>query len=295
MRIGYPCINLSLGCRSSRTFRLRNYSPERLRETVSGNLDCLRRTLLWNRERGILYFRITSDLVPFASHPVMDFPWQEAFREDLASLGRLIKRHRMRVTMHPDQFVLLNTPDRRVLENSLGELSYHAELLDLIGADLTCKIQLHLGGVYGDREAAMERFVERYRRLPGAVRRRLVLENDERCYGLAECLEVSSRCGVPVVFDVLHHRGRNRGETVREALEKAASTWGGRHGPPMVDYSSQKPGGRPGAHAETLDRADFRSFLRQARGLDLDLMLEVKDKERSALEALALLKGEEDG
>jgi len=291
MRIGYPCINLSLECRSSRTFRLRNYSPERLRETLSGNLDCLRRVLLWNRERGILYFRITSDLVPFASHPVMDVAWQEEFRSRFEALGRLVRRSGMRVTMHPDQFVLLNTPREQVLKNSLSELSYHAELLDLMGADLTCKIQIHLGGVYGDRKAGMERFVQRYGELPEAVRRRLVIENDDRSYGLAECLEVSSRCGVPVVLDVLHHRVLNRGESLREALNAAASTWSSGDGPPMVDYSSQRKGGRPGAHADELDAGDFRRFLQAARGLDPDVMLELKDKERSALAALSALKG----
>ncbi len=294
MRIGYACINLSLDCRSSRTFRLRNFTPERLRATVEGNLDCLKRILRWNLERGILYFRITSDLVPFASHPVMDYPWQKAFRGEFEGLGDIILSSGMRVTMHPDQFILLNSPDQRITRDSLRELVYHAQVLDLMGTGTDCKIQIHLGGVYGDRERSMERFLERYRVLPSEVKRRLVVENDERSYGLAECLEVSGRCGVPVVFDALHHRGRNRGEELREALEAAASTWRKGDGPPMVDYSSQKAGARPGAHADTLDRADFRRFLRAARGLDFDLMLEVKDKERSALAAMEIYQRRSD-
>jgi UV DNA damage endonuclease len=123
-----------------------------------------------------------------------------------------------------------------------------------------------------------------------AVKRRLVVENDERSYGLADCIEVSAGTGAPVVFDTLHHAANNRGEKLREALIAAGSTWAEKDGLPMVDYSSQKKGGKPGAHAYALDADDFRAFLEAARGLDRDVMLEVKDKERSALEALSIIR-----
>ncbi len=289
MRIGYACINLSLECRSSRTFRLKSYSAENMERTVGGNLSCLRRQLEYNLEHGIYYFRISSDLVPFASHPVCDYPWQREFRGEFKSIGDYIVEHAMRVTMHPDQFILINSPDEGIHARSVAELVYHAQVLDLMGLDTSHKIQIHVGGVYGDRGASLSRFVSRYRKLPAKVKRRLVVENDERSYGLADCLEASAGTGVPVVFDTLHHAANNRGEKLREALEEAGSTWGERDGPPMVDYSSQKKGGRPGAHASSLDPEDFRLFLRAVRGLDRDVMLEIKDKERSALAALSLL------
>jgi UV DNA damage endonuclease len=194
----------------------------------------------------------------------------------------------MRVTMHPDQFILINSLDEDIYERSAGELVYHAEVLDLMGLDASHKIQIHVGGVYGDKEASMARFASRYRKLPSRVKRRLVLENDDRSYGLVDCLAVHADTGVPLVFDTLHHSANNRGEEVREALAKARSTWQKKDGLPMVDYSSQKKGGKPGAHAYALDPDDFRSFLEQARGLDFDVMLEVKNKERSALEALSI-------
>lgn len=291
MRIGYACINLSLACRSSHTFRLKSYSAENLQRTVAGNLACLMEQLAYNLEHGIFYFRISSDLVPFASHPVCDFPWQREFKREFRAAGDFVREHGMRVTMHPDQFILINSPDEGIHERSVAELVYHAQVLDLMGLDPAHKIQIHVGGVYGDREASVARFAARYRRLPAKVRRRLVVENDERSYGLADCLEVHARTGVPVVFDTLHHSANNRGEKLREALAAAGSTWGEGDGPPMVDYSSQKKGGKPGAHAYALDVDDFRSFLAASRGLDFDLMLEVKNKERSALQAIAIARG----
>ena len=158
-----------------------------------------------------------------------------------------------------------------------------------MGLDAANKIQIHVGGVYGDRAASMKRFAARFRKLPARVKRRLVVENDERSYGLADCLSVHAATGVPVVFDTLHHAANNRGEDLREALMAAGATWRETDGLPMVDYSSQKTDGRPGAHAHVLDTGDFRSFLAAARGLDLDVMLEVKDKERSALTALSIM------
>jgi UV DNA damage endonuclease len=289
MKIGYACINLSLDCRSSRTFRLKSYSTENMERTLGGNLSCLREQLVYNLQHGIQYFRISSDLVPFASHPVCDFPWQRFFRLQFKEIGSVIAEHGMRVTMHPDQFILINSLDGGIYERSAAELVYHARVLDLMGLDGTHKVQIHVGGVYGDKEAGVSRFAKRYGKLPAAVKRRLVVENDERSYGLADCMEVSARTGIPVVFDTLHHAANNRGEGLREALVAAGSTWKEEDGLPMVDYSSQKKGGRLGAHAYALDPDDFRNFLRASRGLDRDVMLEVKNKERSALEALSII------
>jgi UV DNA damage endonuclease len=288
LRVGYPCINRSIGCTSSRTFRLASYSEQRLAETVEHNLDCLERVLRWNFEHGIGFFRITSDLVPFASHPVCRYDWPRHFRDRFRRLGRFIRRHRMRISMHPDQFVLLNALDEKIVESSVRELDYHAQVLDLMELPLSARLQIHVGGVYGDKPAAKARLVAGYGGLAPAVRRRLVIENDDRSYTVADCLEVSRRCGVPVLFDVFHHRVNSSGETTRAALRSCAATWRRSDGPPMVDYSSQQPGQRRGRHAEHIDARDFREFLKAARGLECDVMLEIKDKEKSALEAVAL-------
>lgn len=286
MRIGYPCINRSLSCRGDRTFRLNSYSPRRLIETVRNNLDCLQKILQFNADNQVLFFRITSDLIPFASHLICTFRWQKFFIGQFREIGKLIKAHRMRISMHPDQFTLINSIDAGIFQRSAEELKYHAEVLDLMGLDLTAKIQIHGGGVYGDRERSLERFVQRYSQLSKKVRRRLVIENDDRNYTLKDCLWIHKETGVPVLFDVFHHRVNSSGETLREAFEQFPRTWRGEDGTPMVDYSSQKTGERRGAHAESLDVRDFRRFLLETRPRDFDIMLEIKDKERSALKAI---------
>ena len=292
MRIGYPCINRSLECRGNRTFRLRSYSEERLSETVAGNLDCLLRILRFNAANRLLFFRITSDLVPFASHPVCRFDWGRHFREEFRRIGRFIQKHRIRISMHPDQFTLINSIQEDIFERSRRELLYHARVLDLLGLNRTAKIQVHVGGVYGDKTAAIERFIARYHTLEEEVRRRLVIENDDVSYTLADCLAISRETGIPVLFDVFHHSVNCSGEPVAVAVRRAAATWKKRDGILMADYSSQKKGAPRGSHAETIDLRDFKKFLAAARPVDFDVMLEIKDKEKSARKAADAAEGD---
>lgn len=292
MRIGYPCLNRSIGCSPSKTFRLASYTDQRLEDTVSANLSCLQEILVYNAEHGLLFLRITSDIVPFASHEVCTFPWQERFADDFAKLGDYCRKHGFRISMHPDQFVLLNAPDERVLARSIADLAYQTAVLDLMGLDRTAKVQIHVGGVYGDKAAAMDRFVKNYRALSPEIRARLVIENDERLYSAADCLELNTKTKIPIILDTFHHSLNNTAEPVNELFSAIRETWNGRDGIPMVDYSSQQGGKRMGAHAESLDPEDFSRFLSGSRDFDFDLMLEIKDKEKSALQALSLARGD---
>jgi UV DNA damage endonuclease len=191
--------------------------------------------------------------------------------------------------MHPDQFILLNTTRPEVLERSVRELEYHCLLMDEMELAQEAKIQIHVGGVYGDKNSAVGRLCRQYDRLSGRLRRRLVIENDHKMYGLEDCLSIHREIGVPVLLDIFHHECLNRGEGRRAALEAAAGTWRAEDGLPMVDYSTQQPGKRPGVHAETIDLSHFGDFLTETSGLEFDIMLEIKDKEASALKAVALL------
>ncbi len=288
MKIGYPCINRSLRCKGNRTFRLKSYSEERLIETVEKNLECLQKMLKFNIERDLYFFRITSDLVPFASHEVNEFDWSDHFEKEFGKIGRIIQENDIRINMHPDQFIVLNSKKEEVYQNSVEELRYHAEVLESLGLNGKAKIQLHVGGVYDDKEKSMERFADRYLELDDRITNRLVIENDERSYSLSNCLNIAEKTGVPVVADYLHHKIKNQGETFQEILSDVSDTWSKKDGKMMVDYSEQDPEEKEGKHAETLKEAEFEKFLEKTKDHDFDLMLEIKDKERSALKALKI-------
>jgi UV DNA damage endonuclease len=290
MRIGYPCINRSIGCTASRTFRLASYTRERIRDTVQRNLTCLEKILAYNVMHGMLFFRITSDLVPFASHPVCTFPWQEEFAGEFEKIGDYIRRYGFRISMHPDQFVLLNAPDKGVLQRSIADLEYQVQVLDLMGLDSSAKVQVHVGGVYGDKPAAIHRFVHQYDLLDEVIRDHLVIENDERSYTLTDCLAIHEQTGIPVIADTFHHSLFNNGEQLLSLLDPVRKTWKPHDGIPMIDYSSQEPGKRAGAHAMHIVKEEFLQFLKKTSPADFDIMLEIKDKEKSALAALALAR-----
>jgi len=292
MKIGYPCINQTLDCSSSRTFRLASYSEERLLETVEQNLNCLQRILEYNVQHDLLFFRLSSDLVPFASHEINKYNWQEHFKMTFRELGSYIRSNNMRISMHPDQFVVLNSPNAQTVKNSIAELVYQGSILDLMELDTTAKLQIHGGGAYGDKPAAMQRFAEVYHTmLPDAVKARLCVENDDRTYTLQDCLQLHELTGVPIIFDNLHHECVNNGEPMREAVAMAAATWNIENdGILMMDYSAQSPGERKGKHVQHIQEQLFHDFLAETEGLNMDIMLEIKDKEASALKAVEVAR-----
>lgn len=194
--------------------------------------------------------------------------------------------------MHPDQFTLINSPDDEVFKRSIKELLYHAQVLDLLGLDKSAKIQIHVGGVYGDKLKSKRRFVKRYDQLDKSIRKRLVIENDDRNYTLKDCLEIYKETGIPIIFDPFHHQINNTGETIKEAFDMFVDSWSKEDGLPMVDYSSQQEQKRKGKHAESINLKRFKEFLKHTKPFDFDVMLEIKDKEKSAIKVVKAASGD---
>ncbi len=292
MRIGYPCVNESLACSAAQTFRLASYTTDRLTTTIGANLVCLQQILEFNLAHGLLFFRLPSGIVPFGSHEINQYDWATEFSAHFAEIGAFARGHQMRLSLHPDQFVVLNSPDAGIVRRSVEELVYQGKMLDLMGMDSTAKLQIHAGGVYGDKPAALDRWVKTWDELlPDAVRARLVVEPDDRLYSLRDCLELHRRTGVPLLLDNLHHECLNHGEPFAAAALAAAATWHPtRDGTPLMDYSQQAEGERRGKHRASLDEAHFAAFVADLpASVDPDVMLEIKDKDASAVRAVAVM------
>jgi len=290
MKIGYPCINWGLTSRSNATFRLKSYTPEKFRDTVKINLHGLQDILAFNASHDLNFFRISSDLIPFASHPICEVDWIKEFKTELTTIGDYIRKHDFRISMHPSQFVLITAQSEKIVENSVRDLDWHCRLLDAFNLDLSAKVQIHVGAAYGDKSRALEKFIHNYHSLPSHIKQRLVIENDDRIFDLKDCLYLHAKIGIPIIFDNLHHACLHNDEPLIEAITAASKTWSTQDGILMADYSSQEPNARVGKHAQSIDEQAFTEYLQATRNLNFDVMLEIKDKEPSALKAYALMQ-----
>jgi len=291
MRIGYACLTVGVENTALRTCRMASATPERLKEIVAGNLSALDRIFDYNYAHHIRLFRISSDIIPFGSKASVPFPWQTLFADELAALGKKAKTYDIRLSMHPGQYTVLNSPRDEVVENAIRDLEYHCDFLDALKMDFTHKIILHIGGVYGDKAAAIERFKANYQKLSPRIKNRLIIENDDTCYNAEEVLAIGQALSIPVVFDTLHHE-INPSPTKRSQfawITACATTWRKRDGVQKIHYSQQAAGKRPGSHSETIHLPTYLKFIKDLPDTEIAIMLEVKDKNISALKCIRKL------
>ncbi len=227
-------------------------------------------------------FRINSELMPLATHPetgysLEDLPEAERIRNEFQAAREYADEHGIRRSFHPDQFVILNSPRRDVCENSILELRHQAFLAELCGAS---EINIHGGGVYGDKTAALNRLRREIDALPDPVRTRLTLENDDRSYTVEDLLPVCAERNLPLVYDVHHHRVNPDSLSVEDATDRCARTWLRTGSAQHVHLSSPalpwNVSGDHRPHAEEIDPADFPACW---RSLDLVIDVEAKGKE----------------
>lgn len=286
MRIGYACLALGVPGSGMKRCTLKNATDARLLEIIGHNLHALNVLVDYNIANKIPLFRISSDLIPFGSSLARNLAWPERYADLFAEIGYKIKKSGMRISMHPGQYTVLNSPDRGVVERAVDDLEYHNIVLDQLGVNAEHKLILHTGGVYDDKALAKQRFSAQYKLLSPSVRDRLVLENDDRLFTIEDVLDISADTGIPVVYDN-HHNAVNPSRpdmTDRDWIERCIPTWEEKDGRPKIHYSQQDPGKRRGAHSATIAIDAFLTFYEQIP--DVDIMLEVKDKNVSAVRCL---------
>ena len=290
-RLGFVASVLSEDISTSRTCRLKNATTLRVRELITENLAALDRVLTFLERHHILLYRITSNLIPFGSHPINGLEWWEEFAPQFTTLGQRIRALGVRVSTHPGQFTVLNSPSAAVVKAAVAELEYHTRLLDALDADRSAKIVLHVGGLYAGSEAsAVDRFCAVASELPAHVRRRLVVENDDRLFDAEAVLSVARRVRIPVVFDWLHHNANPCRAPLADVLPEIFATWRPEDGRPKVHLSSQAPHCRPGAHADFIEVADALALFAVVPSQPFDCMLEAKQKDRALLTLRASLR-----
>ena len=284
MKIGYACIPLTINEKTTRRLTLKKFSENLFLHVLEQNIIGLKKILENNEKLNISLFRISSDIVPLGSHSINKVEWKKHFEKELNEIGEFIKKCGMRVSMHPGQYTVLNAEKEDIVVNAINDLEYHSNFLDALGVNSSNKIILHIGGGYGDKVAAMNRFIENFKRLSSSVKNRLVIENDGTIFNIEDVMFVSSKISIPVIFDNLHHEcNHENDESIKEIMKKVAETWKEKDGHIKVHYSQQNTQKQVGAHSKTIIVKQFLEYYEKVKEFNPDIMLEVKDKDISVI------------
>lgn len=259
----------------------------RLKHIARENIKNTLRILKYNKAKGIFVYRMSSKIFPLATYPGIEYTnYIDELRPELMELGEFIKTNNMRVSSHPDHFVLLNSISKKVYEDSVKDLKYHLGMFEAMGLDQNYKFVLHVGGMYKDKQDSIARFYEGFNSLEDELKARIILENDDKSFNAVDVLGICNNLKIPMVLDVHHHNCNKANIELRDLLNKAFDTWKYERLIPKVHYSSPKDEKKFRSHADYINLEEFQSFLEIARDVnrDFDVMLEAKQKDNALLE-----------
>ena len=294
LRLGLCCIFLEqpIKFRNTTVKAISGMERDAALEKLSGlclaNAEALRQSLQFCADNGIGCFRINSQILPVKTHAecgydVFDLPEGDEIVQRFKACGEFARTHDIRTCFHPDQFVVMNSPRPDVVDRSIAELEYQSEIAEWVGADV---VNIHGGGGYGDKPDALARFARNLSRLSDRARSRLTVENDDTTYSPSELLPLCQAEGIPLVYDVHHHRCNQDDLSVDEATEQAIATWDRE---PMFHISSPIEGWKGPKPRRHHDFINVRDFPQCWNGLALTVEVEAKAKEVAVLKLMKQL------
>ncbi|MPW25724.1 UV DNA damage repair endonuclease UvsE [Alkalibaculum sp. M08DMB] len=289
MSIGYACLTVGVPNTNFKSCIMKNFSESKLLELISHNLNSLENIIDYNIKNNIKLFRLSSDVIPFGSSPINTLPWWDLFSNRFSAMGNKVNSNGIRISMHPGQYTVLNSPNEDVVYRAIEDLKYHNRFLDSFDVGTQHKIVLHIGGIYNNKEEAITRFITNYYKLDESVKSRIVIENDDKLYNIGDVLDISKTIKVPVIYDNLHSQINPFDKEKKDFhwIELCRETWKEKDGFQKVHYSQQDVLKRIGSHSTTINVNGFLDYYETLEGRqDLDIMLEVKDKNLSAIKCI---------
>lgn len=255
---------------------------------TKNNLERTLRVLHYCIAHELPLYRMSSSIVPLATHPEAAWDYLKKTKQECKEIEKLVKKYNLRTSMHPNQYTLFTSPRPEVTVNAVKDMQYHYDLLKGMGIEDRSYINIHVGGAYGDKETALERFYENIKMLPSDVKSRMTLENDDKTFTTEETLEVCEKESVPMMFDY-HHYKANPGDTpLEELLPRFVQTWQNTGRPPKVHLSSPKDEKAYRSHHDFVSLDYVLPFFKMVSAFtdELDVMIEAKQKDRAALQLI---------
>jgi UV DNA damage endonuclease len=295
VQLGLCCLNITLREKKPPVFasrkmiirKIQEDGIDKLKEKIIQNLKDLLIMMDWNEQNGIKVFRLSSELFPHKSNTKVESYDFDFAKDLLKQIGDKSKKYNQRLTFHPGQYNVVGTPNKDKFEQTILDLKYHADVLDLMGCDKHSVMVVHGGGVYGNKEDTIQRWADQFKLLPENVKNRLVLENCERCFSIEDCLKVSEKINIPVVFDTHHYdcyKILHPDESFKdpgEYIEDILKTWEHREIKPKFHVSEQGSG-KCGHHSDYIEVIpNYLLNIPKKFGVNIDIMIEAKKKELS--------------
>ena len=271
----------------------KNYNTSKLLEITKNNLDSLYEIIKYNVKNNFHFYRLTSKLVPLATHDKVDFDYITPLLDEYKKIGKLINDNNIRVDTHPDQYAVLNSMDSKIVKNTVEILEYHYKIMDAIGIKDKIII-LHVGSSACGKKASITRFINNFNKLPDHIKKCIAVENDDKVYNIKDVLELCHKINVPMVLDYHHFICNNEKEDINDYLKEIIDTWNGKI--PKMHFSSPKSKLKKEfrSHSDYINKKCFIKFINilKKQDKDIDIMLEAKAKDDAVSRLARCLKYE---
>lgn len=271
----------------------KNYNTSKLLEITKNNLDSLYEIIKYNVKNNFHFYRLTSKLVPLATHDKVDFDYIAPLLDEYKKIGKLINDNNIRVDTHPDQYAVLNSMDSKIVKNTVEILEYHYKIMDAIGIKDKIII-LHVGSSACGKKASITRFINNFNKLPDHIKKCIAVENDDKVYNIKDVLELCHKINVPMVLDYHHFICNNKKEDINDYLKEIIDTWDGKL--PKMHFSSPKSKLKKEfrSHSDYINKECFIKFINilKKQDKDIDIMLEAKAKDDAVSRLVRYLKYE---
>lgn len=271
----------------------KNYNTSKLLEITKNNLDSLYEIIKYNVKNNFHFYRLTSKLVPLATHDKVDFDYITPLLDEYKKIGKLINDNNIRVDTHPDQYAVLNSMDSKIVKNTVEILEYHYKIMDALGIKDKIII-LHVGSSACGKKASITRFINNFNKLPDHIKKCIAVENDDKVYNIKDVLELCHKINVPMVLDYHHFICNNEKEDINDYLKEIIDTWDGKL--PKMHFSSPKSKLKKEfrSHSDYINKECFIKFINilKKQDKDIDIMLEVKAKDDAVSRLARYLKYE---
>lgn len=294
IRLGYACISKTLDITTSHTITYTNYKIlsekekiKKLKEIIEKNLKNLEEILKYNIKNNIHFYRMSSKIIPLATHPNIKFDSLKEYKKTLKHIGKIINDNNLRVDIHLDEYCVLNSTNPDVVNSTINIIKFYKNMLKTM--NINSYMILHVGSSTFGIEKSITRFIKNFEKIDEQAKKLIILENDDKTFKIEDVLKICKTLNIPMVLDY-HHYKCNKEEPLEKNIEEIIKTW--KNKKPKMHISSKKNNKEFRSHHDYIDIEDFIELtnILKKQNIDIDIMIEAKQKDIALFKLIRELK-----